>query len=66
MYKNIKVAITCDIDEEERIRMLVYYHEAITVGGAVPLIVPPYTDEERLAEWLDCVRQYEKDVMSKR
>lgn len=56
MYKNIKVAITCDIDEEERIRMLVYYHEAITVGGAVPLIVPPYTDEERLAEWLDCVQ----------
>lgn len=52
----VKVAITCDIDEEERIRLLVHYHEAVAAAGAVPLIVPPYTVEKDLSVWLDCVR----------
>ena len=54
MNEKVKVAITCDIDEEERIRLLMYYHEAVAAAGAVPLIVPPYTKEKDLSEWLVC------------
>ena len=46
------IALTCDIDEESRIRLLQSYCDAIRIGGGTPIIIPPTTDKEEIAELL--------------
>ena len=46
------IALTCDIDEESRIRLLQSYCDAIRIGGGTPIIIPPTTDKEEIEELL--------------
>ncbi len=49
------IALSCDIDEEQRIRLLQYYHVAISKSGGMPVIMPPFTDQQLIDEWLDTI-----------
>ena len=47
------IALTCDIDEESRIRLLQSYCDAIRIGGGIPIIIPPTSDETQITELLE-------------
>ena len=50
-----KIALSCDIDEENRIRLLQFYNNAISNAGAVPVIMPPITNRHDIDEWIETV-----------
>ena len=49
------VALSCDLDEDLRIRLRQDYVEPFAEAGAVVVIVPPFTSADDLEEWLRAV-----------
>lgn len=49
------VALSCDIDEEGRIRLLQAYVHALWKAGAIPVLMPPLTEQKNIGEWLQAV-----------
>lgn len=50
------VALSCDLDEESRIRVRQEYVGALVEAGALVVIVPPLVSADELEEWLRAVR----------
>lgn len=50
------VALSCDLDEEQRIRVRQEYADALAEAGALVVIVPPLTSADDLEEWLRTVK----------
>ena len=49
------VALSCDIDEEGRIRLLQAYVHALWMAGGIPVLMPPLTERKDIEEWLRTV-----------
>lgn len=49
------VILSCDVDEEDRIRLRPEYFEAISDAGAIPIVMPPFIERSRIDEWVERV-----------
>ena len=49
------VILSCDVDEEDRIRMRPEYFESMSDAGAIPIVMPPFIERSRIDEWAERV-----------
>ncbi len=47
------IILSCDVDEQERMRMRQEYFEAVIEAGGVPVVMPPLMLRSQIDEWLD-------------
>lgn len=46
------VVLSCDVDDEDRIRLLPQYFQSISDAGGIPVIMPPFVERSKMSEWL--------------
>lgn len=46
------VILSCDIDEDDRLRMRQEYFRAIDEAGGVPVVMPPFLERSKIDEWI--------------
>ena len=49
------VALSCDVDDDDRIRLRQEYFEVVAAAGGIPVVMPPFVEQSRIGEWLDAV-----------
>lgn len=47
------IILSCDVDEEERLRMRPEYADAVIASGGTPVAMPPIVERSKIEEWLD-------------
>lgn len=47
------IVLSCDVDEQERMRMRQEYADAVIEAGGVPVVMPPLMLRSQIDEWLD-------------
>ena len=55
MMKKPIVILSCDIDEEQRLRQRQEYFQAVADAGGIPVVMPPFVERSKIEEWLDAV-----------